>query len=191
MQDVSAVRVCGVNAVGPVSSASASGAATSSSSPTNETDTCDATSPLKKFVAGGVCGGRIRDLAASASPLRPMSRDGEAAEKPQQTRSVLHKFLDLHSGAGGDGKGLIKRFEPGGGRLFISDKPRALCKKWLDANGLLSGRAVRCLRAGKDDYPTMRSIFYEVRLLKFACACVKQPAHHMHVCMRLGHASMY
>ncbi len=125
----------------------------------------DASSPLKTFVAGSGCGGRIRDLAASA---RPMARGSDATEKLQQPRSVLHKFLDLHSGAGGDDKGLIKRFEPAGGRLFISDKPRALCRKWLEANDLMSGRAVRCLRAGKDDYPTMRSIFYEVSV-PFVC----------------------
>eukprot|EP00286_Rhodomonas_abbreviata_P019819 CAMPEP_0181311446 /NCGR_PEP_ID=MMETSP1101-20121128/13140_1 /TAXON_ID=46948 /ORGANISM="Rhodomonas abbreviata, Strain Caron Lab Isolate" /LENGTH=444 /DNA_ID=CAMNT_0023418175 /DNA_START=299 /DNA_END=1629 /DNA_ORIENTATION=+ len=100
------------------------------------------------------CGGRIRDIVATAEPL--------PSGKGDEQRSILGRLLNMQ-GERQDPKGLIRRFEPSGGKLFVSDKDRAMSKAWLGGHKLLGGRAVRCIQqVHGEDYPHMRSFPYEV-----------------------------
>ena len=102
--------------------------------------------------AFGACSSRIRDMAASIQPV----------SEPEERKSVLRRLLEAQAGLI-DPVGLIKRFEPSGGRLFVTDKERAKSTGWLASNRLLGGRAVRCLRVDPDEhYPAMRALNFEV-----------------------------
>ncbi|EKX54441.1 hypothetical protein GUITHDRAFT_132171 [Guillardia theta CCMP2712] len=102
----------------------------------------------------------------------------------EENKSILRRLLDSQLGKP-DSIGLIMRFEPGGGKLFVSDRARATSKEWLAHHKILYGRAVRCLpsssRDPPDDFPAMNSMFYEVEdnleepILGYAC--VRAEAH--------------
>jgi hypothetical protein len=62
-----------------------------------------------------------------------------------------------------DQRGLIRRFEPHGSRLFVTGRVHAMNTRWLKDRDLLKGRAVRCLRVlPHDAYPEMRAIEFPV-----------------------------
>lgn len=101
------------------------------------------------------CGASIRDVISNAEPL-PSRKSAE------ESSSMLRRLLNMSSDTP-DTKGLIRRFEPSGARLFVSDRDRAMSKAWLNSHRLLAGRAVRCLhQVSGEEYPPMRALFYEV-----------------------------
>ena len=101
------------------------------------------------------CGGRLRDISAVSSEFRAMpGADG---------RSSMISRLFQSDSSQDDQRGLIKRFEPHGGRLFVTGRVHAMNTRWLMDRDLLKGRAVRCLRVlPHDAYPEMRAMEFPV-----------------------------
>ena len=98
------------------------------------------------------CGSRLHDMATSIHPI----------SEPEEKKSVLRRLLEAQAGMT-EPIGLIKRFEPGGARLFVTDRERAKSLGWLASCRLLGGRAVRCLRVDAgEQYPAMRALRFEV-----------------------------
>lgn len=141
VDDVSAVRVCGVG--GGISSV----VSLPGCSPQ------DAEAGKARGTIGG-CGGRIRDIASTAMPLRPqgwrgggeISYEGEdgKGDGEAEGRSPLRRLLERVSSKKTPGKEpdgarqcLISRFEPSGGRLFVCDRVRAASKGWLEQSDLM------------------------------------------------------
>jgi predicted protein tyrosine phosphatase len=107
--------------------------------------------PALADVAFRTCGG-LSDIATSIQPIA----------EPEESKSVLRRLLEAQMGRA-DGVGLIKRFEPTGAKLYVTDKERAMSVSWLTGASLLRGRAVRCLRVdAADTYPAMRALHLEV-----------------------------
>ncbi len=107
--------------------------------------------PTLADVAFTTCGG-LSDIATSIQPIA----------EPEESKSVLRRLLEAQMGRA-DPVGLIKRFEPTGAKLYVTDKERAMSVGWLAGASLLGGRAVRCLRVdAADTYPAMRSLHLEV-----------------------------
>jgi hypothetical protein len=135
---------------------------------------------LSDFAGVGVCGVKPfnsnKDTAPAAAPAAPLfgacsglsdiASSIQPIAEPEESKSVLRRLLEAQVGRT-DPVGLIKRFEPSGAKLYVTDKARATSVGWLAGATLLGGRAVRCLRVdAADSYPNMRSLNFEV------CECV-------------------
>ena len=137
LEDVAGVGVCGIQ---PVSQRSCS---ILNSTPT----------PFPKVFNS--CGGRLRGLAASASEFRNTT----VFEGKSSILSRLFPSDTLEE----DHRGLIKRFDPQGARLFVTGRTHAMNTSWLKDRDILAGRALRCLRVlPHDAYPEMRAMEFPV-----------------------------
>ncbi len=145
LEDVAAVGVCGFQ---PVSQRSCS-VIGSMPSP----------SPAIPHMFNS-CTNRLRGGGGGSSDTSAAGRAGAADAR---SGSMLSRLFLQPDALKDDQRGLIKQFEPQGGRLYVAGRVHAMNTQWLQDRGILAGRALRCLRVlPHDAYPEMLALEFPV-----------------------------